>query len=297
VELKMSESLPVLVIVTSNDCPACRSLHRTGDFNRDSEASGPSMATFFGSKWDANFFIALITGKANPTPQDKPVFRVYELELVTMNMNNFTAITPNKDASRVLSFTEFILGTNRHNEVVVTRHTYYIYTDQDTQTLDGTLYLKDATKIADGERINKSFYSMITKTFPTRLSSLLHQYPSFLWFNNTEWNRALLDPTYTPYGAIFGLVIGEKEAEGKKSWGVISRDGDLGENKKTPVLLGQYIASHLNVLTPPKSASEVKTEPPKIIEINNTIRNKSKSSTLCTPAKVRIVFYISINLY
>lgn len=286
----MSESLPVLVIVTSNDCSACRSLHRTGNFNRDPSPSGPSLATFFGSKWDDSFFQSLLTGNPDPGPRSKPAFRVFELELRSMDRStiNFADINPNEQQSRVTAFTEFMLDNSNKDKLSVIRHTYYNFTDQDTHTLDGTLYLKDDTKIEDGERINKSFHSMITSIFPIGLHNLFFQYPSFMWFSRLEWNKGLKDKKYIPFGAIFGLTMGEKEVDGKKIWAVTARDGDLGE-RKTPVLMGSYITSHPDILVG-KPTPVIKAEPtPVKSESSITKSNSSKNASVCKPARVKII--------
>lgn len=286
----MSESLPVLVIVTSNDCSACKSLHRTGNFNRDPSPSGPSLATFFGSKWDDAFFQCLLTGNTDPGPRSKPVFRVFELELRSMDRStiNFADINPNEQPSRVKAFTEFMLDNSKKDKLCVIRHTYYNLSEQDTQTLDGTLYLKDDTKIEEGERIDKSFHAMITSIFPAGLHTLFFQYPSFMWFSRAEWNKALKDKKYVPFGAIFGLTMGEKEVDGKKIWAVTARDGDLGE-RKTPVLMGSYIIGHPDILVG-KTVLAIKVEPVVVkLNIEKKASSRSKSGTVCKPPRIKIV--------
>lgn len=233
----MSGNIPVMVIVTSSDCSACRALHSTGDFNRDGDNGTPAMSSFLGSKWDAQFFWKLITGSTEPDKNSPVRFRVMELEILKMNSRN-------GGFNNVLGFTEFICTSTRDG-IDIYRNTYEKFVTQDTQELDGIMYLKDNTKRGEGERKQGSFSQLVSTKFPAGLFNLLYQYPSFMWFSPTQWTMAMRDPTYTPFALIFGLVMSAKDGK----WSVTDRDTP-DEERKTPVLMNNYIFDNIRLLDP-----------------------------------------------
>jgi hypothetical protein len=264
----MSENLPTMVIVTSSDCSACRALHSTGDFNRELGDAGPGPTSFLGSKWDAQLFWRLLTGDVNPDKNSRVKFRVMEMEIARMSARS--------GFSNVLGFTEFNLVATSE-DINITRNTNERF--QDEKGNDAIMQLIDDTIRGKGIHKQGSFDQLVASKFPQGLFNILYQYPSFIWFSPTQWTMAMRDPTYTPYALIYGLVMTDKDGK----WVVTDKDS-LDEQRRTPVLMGSFIASNLRSLEGPvvKVVSNGDTKEKSSLVV-------SHSSTSCGNRTVRIV--------
>ncbi len=261
----MSGNLPVMLIITSSDCSACRALHSTGDFNRDLDNNTPPMTSFLGSQWNAQLFWRLLTGSIEPDKNSQVKFRVMELEILRMNNRN-------GGFNNILGFTEFILNSNKDG-IDINRNTYEKY--QDDTELDGIMYLKDDTRRGSGERVQGSFTRLVSSKIPSSIFNLLYQYPSFMWFSPSQWSMAMRDPTYTPFALIYGLAMSAKDGK----WAITDRDTPT-DDRKTPVLMNSYISSNLKLLDPVMEQREISKKEKVLVE---------KSSTTCTPQNVKVI--------
>lgn len=261
----MSGNLPVMLIITSSDCSACRALHSTGDFNRDIDNSAPPMTSFLGSQWNAQLFWRLLTGSVEPDKNSQVKFRVMELEILRMNNRN-------GGFNNILGFTEFILSSNG-NSIDINRNTYEKY--QDETEIDGIMYLKDDTRRGLGDRVQGSFTQLVKSKFPSSIFNLLYQYPSFMWFSPSQWSMAMRDLSYTPFALIYGLVMSVKDGK----WAITGNDIQ-DDNKKTPVFMNNYISNNLRLLDPVMERRETPKKEKVIVK---------KSSTSCTPQNIKVI--------
>lgn len=264
----MSGNLPTMVIVTSYDCSACRTLHSTGNFNRDLEDRGPAPVSFMGHNWNSQFFWELITGESNPNRNSIPKFRVMELEITSMR-------NVGRGPANVMGFTEFNLEVTS-DDININRNTWERCGDEKGN--DAIMYLMNDTVRGKGVKDTNSFNDLVARKFPQGLFNILAQYPSFIWFSPTQWNRAMRDPTYTPYANIYGLVM--TDVNGK--WTVTGREGMTG-SRATPGMMGSVIASNLSVLDPPVELvgkGDTKEESSLVVQ---------HSATSCSAKAVKIV--------
>lgn len=268
----MTDALPIMVVITSEDCSACQNLHSSGDFNRDGPVN-PRLS-FYGSKWDAPFFWRLLSGDPEPNENSRPRFRVYELEVYKMRETSL---------NNVKSFTQFTLSDDGTG---ITRHSFF----RSEPGKDAIVYLENDTPFAKGVKKEGSFTAMLTRLFPNGLRGLLRQFPTFMWVSPTEWRKGLDNNTYVPYAAVFGLEVGESSTERGKVYSIVGHD--TNEKRRTPVLMANYIAANPSALNPPvteakAAAAEVKVVLPK--EEKAVRKPVAQREETCALPRVRVI--------
>lgn len=279
----MADNLPILVIITSADCPACQNLHASGSFNRDGPPN-PRLS-FYGVKWEAPSFWPLISGDPEPTAQSRPRFRVYEIEVFSMR---------NTGHNNIKSYTEFVLSSDGMG---ITRHTYF----RSAEGGDGIIYVENEGNITEGVKKDGSFTAMVARLFPNGIRSLVIQFPSFMWVSRVEWKKGLDDSNYVPYAAVFGLVVGEKTTGKGKVYGIVSQD--TSDKRKTIVQMANLISTNPAVLIhTPLVQSEAKTPLPSTggqgqVDVASSSKGEDKTfkkvapraEGVCNIPKVRVV--------
>jgi hypothetical protein len=264
----MSNQLPYLIVITSANCGACRSLHTSGNFNRGDEK--PTKKYMRDILWNATSLWKLIT--ANPEPSFKSPARYIAMEYEFIDMQG-------RSVENIKSFTIFsfqVVEDDGEKDVEVSRNIYDRviklennipkYTDEYTYTKD------------DGEEISNdpmkgSFNELLSKTFPKMLSKYCVQYPSMILVSNAELKKALANPAYSPYARSYSLIIG-KNTEGL--WAPIAHDKGKEAWKNGFITYAQHAVETPDFLVPPSIE-----EPLPIDEKKNPAEQK-KSVTMAT---------------
>jgi hypothetical protein len=124
-----------------------------------------------------------------------------------------------------------------------------------------------------------SFNALLAKSFPKMLALYAVQFPNFMYISNNEYQKAIKDPSYSPYAVLYGgIITGRKDTQ----WAPVQRDPNFNQ-KKTFIQFTADIVSDTNILNPP----EIVPTP----EDNNATTKKSteKKVTIATIANAQKV--------
>lgn len=175
----------IIIIFTAKGCHACESVKSTGEFGSNYDSN--SNKTFYGHRWDANFFWKLLTGETNPidagqlAPMSPEMFTIYEVELDSLSghkLENFS------------SFTKYFIDVQEESVHIRRRG----ITREGSIILDGTF----------SSRENRNYDALLAKTFPRSLENYFNSFPTFAIFSSEEWVKGINSSSYSIYGRMNG---------------------------------------------------------------------------------------------
>lgn len=231
-------SLPVILIVTSQQCGHCVNMRKDGLIQSPDAPVSIKGTGNINWAWNEKFFQKLLRGGSDTGPAK---FRVYEVHLATMDPNG-----------AVMEMAEFSLT----KEGKVQRIGYY--------NKDGKLGVISSigykqTKPPMDIVPNKTLNGMVDSKIPRAYRNLVLVFPSWIFVNGNVWDSAIGKDTPF-YGYVGGLVVIKKD-----NIYSIDRESLRKAKGEDPVMNASNILNgtlSLNYIEPPPTVKkeEKKTE-------------------------------------
>jgi hypothetical protein len=268
----------VLVIMTSLNCGACVALHKSGEFCR--ENCGDGKTTFAGFKWNAESIWKLITANENPTLQSQKVFNVIEIEFYSMQKTFIQDIS----AMTLFSFAIEEDDDGEYEE----RRFGMVHRDTFARVKPGLeKFTLQKDESPEKTLVKGSFNNFLVKHIPQMVHNYAYQFPLFGFFSAFEWQKALKNPNYSPYGKAFGLITGRRPSRSRKGeksieiWGPIGQDKAREKQNSGFVQHALYLANNPDALRSPESSIESITNKKitKISKRRKTLYSSEKSES------------------
>ena len=170
---------PVLTIVTSQQCPACRSKRGTGALSSRNPPAFPDPRGT-GRSWNEEFFRDLLRGGNSSGPARLIVFEVH-----------FRDNSASMD--KVDSFSQFTLEGEH-----VKRQSYY----NEGEGLTYSEEVGNDAYVVKREVDNYTFDQYLQGTFPAELKDFVGAYPGWIFASQHAWGRAIRkqEPLYAVSG-------------------------------------------------------------------------------------------------
>lgn len=218
-------SIPVIAIITSRSCGHCMSMRGTGSLKENSSKT-PGPIRPGGYYWSPSFMKKLLTGNASGTgPAKVKVFEIFYQNLES---------APPTHSNEVSTF-ELADGT-------VKRTTYRPNNGGTLVTVE-----KGEGKVVGEQKLDTNFESIIAKMVPNDLSSLLHFFPGWYWFDGMIWNEAIAGAPLYGYSP-FLKIVQDTSVEGKTKY---KPGAPTSNNEDVVTVTGKVLRGEISLQPPP----------------------------------------------
>ena len=223
-------NLPVICIITSNECGHCKTTRGSGEIKDGN--SGPK--TIPGNySWSQDYFKRLIFGDNKDEPKNgepsknysTPKYRVIELFFAVLNSNQL---------SHILNYIEFKWEDNK-----VVRYVYSLENSPSPMKTVESFKNKTTT-------IDINYDDFILGKVPKQIFNYVRFYPTWVFFPAESWDGAIKsnsnnDNKYTPLiGYAVGLKIKRNDKNGKEQYTIEKGGKDVIPKADNSVDLAAY---------------------------------------------------------